>query len=238
MSVFNKGSSSIDKALSETGKTIRLNPDAKEFVPFALRSPSATVGAPDASSSFGNFSTTTALGKSVLDRSESSVSNSSDDEVHQYWRHQLPDDITPDFNAATDDDSLGTNALRLSTLSLADVNEASRFTNSFQKESSTHALSSSFQGLSARPWDMQGQRLVNGVSNRPSYNGDRGHAYLDDMILKEQHESTEVNPLDFLATQFAGSTAESPADAYFANAGNLNLTTERLAQLEVYPSHL
>ncbi|XP_076943464.1 polyadenylate-binding protein-interacting protein 7-like [Bidens hawaiensis] len=232
MSLFNKGSSSIDKTLSATGKTIRLNPDAKEFVPFALRSPSATVGAPDASSSFGDFGTTTTLGKAVLDRSESSVSHNSDDEAHDYWRHQLPDDITPDFNAATDDDSLGTNALRLSTLSLADVNETSRFTNNFQKESSHHPLASSFQSLSAKPWDMQGQQLVNGVRDMPPYNGDRGHAYLDDM-LNEQHESTEVNPLDFLASQFAGSTAESPADAYFAIAGNLNLTTERLAQLEL-----
>ncbi|XP_076947710.1 polyadenylate-binding protein-interacting protein 7-like [Bidens hawaiensis] len=228
MSLFNKGPSSIDKTLSATGKTIRLNPDAKEFVPFALRSPSATVGAPDASSSFGNA---TVLGKAVLDRSESSVSHDSDDEEHDYWRHQLPDDITPDFNVTGDEDSLGINALCLSTLSLADVNEASRFTNSFQKESSHHPLSLSFQSLSAKPWDMQGQLLVNSVRDGPSYNGDRGHAYLDDM-LNEQHESTEVNPLDFLASQFAGSTAESLADAYFANAGKLNLTTERLAQIE------
>ncbi|KAI3811512.1 hypothetical protein L1987_21236 [Smallanthus sonchifolius] len=76
---------------------LELRKDATEFVPFALRSHSATVGATDASSTFGNFATTSP-GKAVLDRSESSVSNNSDDEVHQYWRQQLPDDITPDFN--------------------------------------------------------------------------------------------------------------------------------------------
>ncbi|KAI3694672.1 hypothetical protein L1987_77640 [Smallanthus sonchifolius] len=252
MSLPNKGSSVFDKTFSATGKAIRLNPDAAEFVPFSLRSPSSTVGAPDASSSFGNFGTTTP-GKAVLDRAESSVSNNSDDEVHQYWRHQLPDDITPDFNVAGDEDSQGINALPFSNLSVADVSEASRFTNSFQKESSPHqtnssfskkmgypvssygenALSSSFQQLSAKPWDIHGDQLLNGIRDGPSYNGDPGHAYLDAMLNEQQMESTEVNPLEFLASQFPGFAAESLADVYFANAGDLNLTIEMLTQLEL-----
>ncbi|KAK9059554.1 hypothetical protein SSX86_020258 [Deinandra increscens subsp. villosa] len=251
MSLSNKGPFSVDKMLSATGKTVRLNPDAAEFVPFSLRSPSATAGDPGASSSFANFGTTP--GKAVVDRSESSVSNNSDDEVHQYWHHQLPDDITPDFNVSGDVDSQGINDLPFSTLSLADVNEASRFTASFRKESShqtnsstfsknkgypvpsygENPLSSSFQQLSAKPWDVHSDQLINGIRDGPSYNGDPGHAYLDDMLNEQQMQSTEVNPLEFLASQFTGFAAESLADVYFANSGDLNLTIEMLTQLEL-----
>ncbi|KAI3801547.1 hypothetical protein L1987_29655 [Smallanthus sonchifolius] len=253
MSLSNKGSFSIDKKLSSTGKTVRLNPDAAEFVPFALRSPSATVGATYASSSFGNFGTTSP-GKAVLDRSESSVSNNSDDEVHQYWRQQLPDDITPDFNVAGDKDSQGINALPFSALSLADVNETSRFTGRFLKDSSPHQTNgssfsknmgfpvssydenppSSFQQqLPAKPWDIHGDQLLSGIREESSYNGHHGHGYIDGILNEQQMEDTEVNPLEFLASQFPGFAAESLADVYFANGGDLNLTIEMLTQLEL-----
>ncbi|KAM0021212.1 putative polyadenylate-binding protein-interacting protein/7, CUE [Helianthus debilis subsp. tardiflorus] len=253
MSLSNNGSSAIDKKLSSTGKTIRLNPDAAEFVPFALRSPSAAVGPSDASSSFGNFGTTIP-GKTVVDRSESSVSNVSEDEVHRYWQHQLPDDITPDFNVTGDEDSQGINALPFSALSLADVNESSRFTDRFQKELSPHQtngssfskkmgfpvslydenpLSSFQQQGPAKPWDIQGDQLLNGIREGPSYNGDHGHGYIDGMLDEQQMDGAEVNPLEFLASQFPGFAAESLADVYFANGGDLNLTIEMLTQLEL-----
>ncbi|KAI3682097.1 hypothetical protein L2E82_50129 [Cichorium intybus] len=223
MSLSNQGASAIDKKLTTTGKTIRLNPDAAEFVPFALRSPSASVAAPDASSSFGNFVATTP-GKAVLDRSESSISNNSDDEAHQYWRHQLPDDITPDFNVAGDEDPQGINTLSFSNLSLSDVNETNG--SSFTKKMGFPLSSSSASFQPAKPWDIHGD-------HGPSYNGDPVHGYLDDMLNEQQMEGTEVNPLEFLASQFAGFAAESLADVYFANGGDLNLTIEMLTQLEL-----
>lgn len=261
MSLSNKGSSSVEPKLNAAGKAIRLNPDAAEFVPFALRSPSTTVSVPDASSSFGNFGVASP-GKAVIDRSESFVSNNSDDEAHQYWRHQLPDDITPDFNVSGDDDTLGINTLPFSNMSLADVNGTSRLTapagSGFmfkeQRESSPHLTngssfskktgfpissfgenpsSASFQQHLAKPWDMHGDQLVTGIRDGPSYNGDSGHGYLDDILNEQQMESTEVNPLEFLASQFAGFAAESLADVYFANGGDLNLTIEMLTQLEL-----
>ncbi|XP_024967920.1 polyadenylate-binding protein-interacting protein 7 isoform X2 [Cynara cardunculus var. scolymus] len=214
MSLSKKAASAIDKKLSATGKTISLNPDAAEFVPFALRSPSATVRAPDVSSSFG------------------------------------------------DEDSQAINMLPFSTLSLADVNETSRFTASAgsafmlkeQQESSPHQTnggdfskkmgyhissygenspSASFQQLPAKPWDMHGDQLLSSIRDGPSYNGDPGHGYLDDMLNEQQMEGTEVNPLEFLASQFAGFAAESLAEVYFANGGDLNLTIEMLTQLEL-----
>ncbi|KAI7737482.1 hypothetical protein M8C21_018582, partial [Ambrosia artemisiifolia] len=253
MSLFNKGSSAIDKKLSSTGKTISLNPDAAEFVPFALRSPSAAAGAPNASSSFGKFGTASP-GKVVLDRSESAVSNNSDDEVHQYWQHQLPDDIIPDFNVAGDDNTQGINTLPFSALSLTDVNETSRFTDRFQKEPSPrqtngssfskkmgfsvplydeNPLSSFQQQGPAKPWDIHGDQLLNGIREGPSYNGDHGYGYIDGMLNEQQMEGAEVNPLEFLASQFPGFAAESLADVYFANGGDLNLTIEMLTQLEL-----
>ncbi|TKY74844.1 Polyadenylate-binding protein-interacting protein 7 [Spatholobus suberectus] len=71
-----------------------------------------------------------ALGKAVLDRSESSISNNSDDEVHQFWRCQLPDDITPDFKVMGEDESRGLDDLSLAGLSIHDDSEASRFPSS------------------------------------------------------------------------------------------------------------
>lgn len=223
MSLSNQGASAIDKKLNTTGKTLRLNPDAAEFVPFSLRSPSASVTVPDSSSTFANFNATTP-GKAVLDRTESSKSNNSDDEAHQYWRHQLPDDIIPDFNVG-DEDPQGINTLPFSNLSLADVNETNG--SSFTKKMGfpLSSSSASFQP-SAKPWDIHGD-------HQPSYNGDHVHGYLDDMLNEQQMEGTEVNPLEFLASQFAGFAAESLADVYFANGGDLNLTIEMLTQLEL-----
>ncbi|PWA54144.1 CTC-interacting domain 7 [Artemisia annua] len=254
MSLLNKGASTIDNKLGAAGRTLSLNPDAAEFVPFALRSPSAAAGAPDTSASFG----ATTPGKAVLDRIESSVSNNSDDEVHEFWRHQLPDDITPDFNDVVDKDSHGINALPFSALSLGEANGTSRFAASAgsgfmfkdQQEASPRQMyakkmgypASSFgenpitartQQLPAKPWDLHGDQLLASPRDVPSYNGDPGHGYLDDMLNEQQMENTEVNPIEFLASQFAGFAAESLADVYFANGGDLNLTIEMLTQLEL-----
>ncbi|XP_071699097.1 polyadenylate-binding protein-interacting protein 7-like [Rutidosis leptorrhynchoides] len=215
-----KGASSIDEKLSAAGKELRLNPDTAEFVPFALRSPSAAVGVPDAYSSIGKFGAST-LGKAVLDRSDS---NNLDDEAH-------PDDIIPDFNVDEEEESQIINMLPFSTLSLSDVNGTSRFAASaasgfMLKEhhdisSYVENHSANFQHHPAKPWDMH---------------GDTGNRNLDD-ILNEQHlENTELNPLEFLAFQFTGFAAETIADVYFANGGDLKLTIEMLTQLEVYPN--
>ncbi|KAJ0541372.1 putative polyadenylate-binding protein-interacting protein/7, CUE [Helianthus annuus] len=105
MSLLNGGASTIDKTLNTTtGKAKSLNPDAAEFVPFALRSSSGNPTAADTSSSFGSFAASSP-GKSILNRIESSVSNNSDDETRQFWRDQLPDDIIPDFNVVGEEES-------------------------------------------------------------------------------------------------------------------------------------
>ncbi|KAM0011302.1 putative polyadenylate-binding protein-interacting protein/7, CUE [Helianthus debilis subsp. tardiflorus] len=125
MSLLNGGASTIDKTLNTTtGKAKSLNPDAAEFVPFALRSSSGNPTAADTSSSFGSLAASSP-GKSILNRIESSVSNNSDDETRQFWRDQLPDDIIPDFNVVGEEESQTINSIPFSSLSIADVNAAS-----------------------------------------------------------------------------------------------------------------
>ncbi|XP_025685412.1 pentatricopeptide repeat-containing protein At4g33170 [Arachis hypogaea] len=125
---LSKKVSQTDAKLSSPNKATTLNPNAAEFVPFSLRTSfSGTASSVDATARLANAG---ALGKAVLDRSESSISNNSDDEVHQYWRCQLPDDITPDFKVAGEDVSQDVNDLSLAGLSMHDDIEGLRFASS------------------------------------------------------------------------------------------------------------
>eukprot|EP00250_Pteridium_aquilinum_P001596 c11789_g1_i3 orf=271-1638(+) len=76
----------MEKMVSGMGR-LSLNPNAAEFIPAALKS-SAT--SKFESSSLG--SNKQGSQSRVLNRTDS------DDERQQYWRDQLPDDITPDFS--------------------------------------------------------------------------------------------------------------------------------------------
>ncbi|PWA65556.1 hypothetical protein CTI12_AA334920 [Artemisia annua] len=260
MSLLNKGAPAYDKKFSTSAKAKSLNPDAAEFVPFALRSPSGNTSGAETSSSFGPFGGST-QGKAALNRAESSVSNNSDDEAHQFWRHQLPDDITPDFNVAGEEETLGINSNPFSSLSIADGNGASRFPASTgspfipreQHEISPRVNGSGFaekmryppsafgenvsaanyQQMAAKPWDMNGDQLLAGIIDGPSYNGDSGQGYLKDMLNEQQMEVTEAHSLEFLASQFPGFAAESLAEVFYANGCDLNLTIEMLTQLEL-----
>ncbi|CAK8569908.1 unnamed protein product [Lathyrus sativus] len=124
MSLSKKGSPT-DTKLGSPNKAA-LNPNAAEFIPFSLRSlPSGSTSSVDATA---RLTTAGSLGKAVLDRSESSVSNNSDDEAHNYWRCQLPDDITPDFKVIMEEEEpQGLNNLSLAGLSIHDENESSMF---------------------------------------------------------------------------------------------------------------
>lgn len=258
MSLSKKGAYTTEAKLGTASKLTRLNPNAAEFIPSALRSsPSGSTSAVNAASIFSSSGT---LGKAVLDRSESSVSNNSDDEAHQYWRRQLPDDITPDFKVMGEDESQVLGNLSVAGLSLHDDNEAIRFSpstgsgyllneahvngNSFSEKlrisGSTYGedlSSGSFLHMSTQPWDKQivnnNQLVSNGQEGLP-YDGISRHGFVNDMLGEHAvAEDTDINPLEFLASQFPGFAAESLAEVYFANACDLNLTIEMLIQLEL-----
>ncbi|KAF8406805.1 hypothetical protein HHK36_005926 [Tetracentron sinense] len=124
MSFSRKGISTNDTKLNTTNKTPTLNPNATEFIPFFLRSSS---GSTSTTAVTGRFDASGTSGKSVLDRSESIVLNNSDEEAHQYWCRQLPDDITPDFKFMGEDESQGPESLSLAGLSIHSGSETSNF---------------------------------------------------------------------------------------------------------------
>ncbi|MBA0728553.1 hypothetical protein Golax_001443 [Gossypium laxum] len=266
MSLSKKGIQISDTKLNTPSKVTTLNPNAAEFVPFSLRSPSSSGSTIAADAT--RFAISRTLGKAVLDRSESSISNNSDDEAHQFWRCQLPDDITPDFKVINEDDSqgIGPGSLSLAGLSLHGDSEASRFpasagggyifgnqqqllhhngNGSNIAEKLRHPASSygknptaaSFLPLQAKPWDKQ---LVNSdqlLSNRREgqpYSGNSRHRFVNDLLGEQTiMDGPEMNPVEFLASQFPGLAAESLAEVYFANGCDLNLTIEMLTQHEL-----
>ncbi|KAF7817340.1 polyadenylate-binding protein-interacting protein 7 [Senna tora] len=223
MSLIQKGSQT-DAKLSSPNKVTTLNPNAAEFIPFSLRSlPSGSTSSVDAT----RFTTSGALGKAVLDRSESSVSNNSDDEVHKYWRCQLPDDITPDFKVMGEDEPQGLNNLSLAGLSIHDDHDSSR----------EDLSSASFLNSLTKPWDVQigntNQHISSGQEGL-AYDENSGHGFLNDLLGEQAIvDGVDMNPLEFLASQFPGFASESLAEVYFANGGDLNLTIEMLTQLEL-----
>ncbi|KAL6215224.1 hypothetical protein ACLB2K_014655 [Fragaria x ananassa] len=259
MSLSKKGSFTNDTKLSAAAsKATSLNPNAAEFVPFSLRSPSS--GSTSTAQAATAFSSSGTFGKAVLDRTASSTSNNSDDEAHQYWRHQLPDDITPDFKVMGEDESPGLGNISLAGLSLHDHGEITQFPastgsgyllneshingNSFSDKlrvaTSPYGddLSSpSFMHMSTKPWDKQilnSNQLVSNGHEGSLYDGISRHGFMND-ILGEQAvpDDSEINPADFLASQFPGFSAQSLAEVYFANSCDLNLTIEMLTQLEL-----
>ncbi|XP_015572940.1 polyadenylate-binding protein-interacting protein 7 [Ricinus communis] len=128
MSLSKKGSQTNTTKLNIPSKATALNPNAAEFVPFSLRSLSSPSGSTsNAAATTARFATSGPVGKAVLDRSESSISTTSDEEAHQFWRHQLPDDITPDFKVMGEDESQSLGGLSLAGLSLHDSSEVPKF---------------------------------------------------------------------------------------------------------------
>nr|XP_004498833.1 polyadenylate-binding protein-interacting protein 7 isoform X2 [Cicer arietinum] len=249
-----------DTKLSSPNKATSLNPNAAEFIPFSLRSlPSGSTSSVDAST---RLTTSGSIGKAVLDRTESSISNNSDDEAHRYWRCQLPDDITPDFKVMEEEEEpQGLNDLSLAGLSIHDENESSmgsrfmlngqqelsqqhlngnsfadklRFSNSTYREEPSSA---SFLSSLAKPWDgpIGNTNLhVNSGQEALAYDDNASHGFLNDVLTENAIvDETDFNPLEFLASLFPGFASESLAEVYFANGCDLHLTVEMLTQLEI-----
>ncbi|OIW04001.1 hypothetical protein TanjilG_30277 [Lupinus angustifolius] len=258
MSLFKTGSQT-DTKLNSTSKATTLNPNAAEFVPFALRSsPSGSTGLVDVASS---LTTSESLGKAVLDRSGSSVPDNSDDEAHHYWQCQLPDDITPDFKVMGEDESQGLTNLSLVGLSIHDDdNESSRFPSKgsrfilneqhlngntiaddkFLFSNSTHMeepSSASLLSPLAKPWDKQignTNHHVSGSQEALIYDDNSRHGFLNDILSDNGIvNDASLNPLEFLASLFPGFASESLAEVYFANGCDLHLTIDMLTQLEL-----
>ncbi|CAA0838015.1 CTC-interacting domain 7 [Striga hermonthica] len=239
---------SIGNSETSYAKKETLNPNAREFVPLGVISSSKA-------SPICPTSIEATPEKSTLDRSESSISKKSDEEAHQYWHHQLPDDLTPDFEATgLDNTSQEINGLSFSSLSLMDGKEHSALE---QQGLSSHlfngnnyvgkqrigvsscgerrALPLGFRGSFDKHWDKRignDGRLL--AKDGYSYYGDSRVDFCSDVSNEQlMMENQDLSTIEFLASRFPGFSAERLMEVYFANGGDLNLTIEMLTQLEV-----
>uniref|UniRef100_A0A0D6QXS5 Smr domain-containing protein n=1 Tax=Araucaria cunninghamii TaxID=56994 RepID=A0A0D6QXS5_ARACU len=119
VSILEQKMKSSTKGVSTTKQTT-LNPNAAEFIPLSLRSPSSSAKNSDVSKSEPAES----CGKAVLDRTDSATSNTSDDETQKYWRYRLPDDITPDFVGDFVQDSESFSSGRLSSFDYSSASKS------------------------------------------------------------------------------------------------------------------
>ncbi|ONL94233.1 CTC-interacting domain 7 [Zea mays] len=111
-----------ERKISMISKSTALNPNAEEFVPSSLRSFSDSSKKSDATMIVSGSSK-----ESSTDKPESILRSNSDEEAHQYWQQQLPDDITPDFKVLGQDESPGPDSLSLTGLSINDGIDTSIF---------------------------------------------------------------------------------------------------------------
>ncbi|KAK4773983.1 hypothetical protein SAY87_029002 [Trapa incisa] len=237
-----------------------LNPNAAEFIPSSLRSPSS--GSTSNTSESSRFASFGLSDKAIINRSKPSVSYNSN-EASQFWHHQLPYDITPDF--MVEDVSQSFSGLSLAGLSLLDEIEAAIYSafsasgyalNELQ-ESSPHGFdrssfpneklrysgsfgedsaSSAFLNKVSKPWDRQigsNHQLFGGTKEAALYNGNSGQGGNDALGEHVIVNATQTNPLEFLASKFPGFDADSLSQVYYANGRDLNMTTEMLIQLEI-----
>ncbi|CAO2820439.1 unnamed protein product [Amaranthus hypochondriacus] len=96
--------------------------------------------------------------------------------------------------------------------------------------------STAYHQRTDRPWEMQllgADHLFGNGRDVSSFNETTQHTNLNDMATESAIIENHMNHVEFLASQFPGFAAESLADVYYANGGDLNLTMEMLAQLEL-----
>ncbi|CAL9776950.1 unnamed protein product [Musa acuminata subsp. burmannicoides] len=256
MNISNIVSDSKDVKFSSLNKATALNPNAAEFVPSCVK---YTYGTTEALIT-PKLDLPGSSRKSVLDRSESNISNNSDDEVHQYWPHRLPDDITPDFEVMGEDELHKPGHLTLAGLSIHDSVGQSKFSGSMTTSgvldmwdlSSPTLDNINLSGKMRYPGSIYAKEqpsvasmtsadnlwsnpLINGEQQEEHrYNGNHNTSSMGDLIGDNVFlENYATDPIEFLSSQFPGFGSQSLADVYYGNGCDLNLTIGILTQLEL-----
>jgi hypothetical protein len=244
--------SSLNKVVSNSGdacsvlasKVTSLNPNAAEFVPSFVK-PSLGNGTVLDKSDFRGSS-----GKTILDRPEPSKSNNSDDEAHQFWHKQLPDDIIPDFTSfekVEQGPELSLAGLSLNAPPFYGTT-SSRFSREYHELSSpvTKGLELELEHTNMlyedkSNWEQNyiGDLHIANGNQDLHYDSESGVSFSDSFASEYVAPSDGLfAPLEYLASQFPGFSAESLAELYYANGCDFNHTIEILTQLEVIPSLL
>ncbi|CAL9108121.1 unnamed protein product [Musa acuminata var. zebrina] len=256
MNISNIVSDSKDVKFSSLNKATALNPNAAEFVPSCVK---YTYGTTEALIT-PKLDLPGSSRKSVLDRSESNISNNSDDQVHQYWPHRLPDDITPDFEVMGEDELHKPGHLTLAGLSIHDSVGQSKFSGSMTTSgvldmwdlSSPTLDNINLSGKMRYPGSIYAKEqpsvasmtsadnlwsnpLINGEQQEEHrYNGNHNTSSMGDLIGDNVFLANyATDPIEFLSSQFPGFGSQSLADVYYGNGCDLNLTIGILAQVEL-----
>ncbi|CAL9138825.1 unnamed protein product [Musa acuminata var. zebrina] len=256
MNLSNKGLADSKVAkLSSLNRVTTLNPSAAEFVPSALK---YTYGVTKSAEST-KFDLPGSSRKAVLDQTGSNTSNNSDDEIHQYWRDQLPDDITPDFEVIGEEELHEPSHLTLAGFSIHDGVEQSKFSalatgqtlnmrqdlsspttdignmgypgsvNSKQQSSVASMISASNMKGKSFIGEQHGKVLYDGDLNADLVGNLMGNLMGDNVFL----QNSITDPIEYLSSQFPGFAVQSLLDVYYANGCDLTLTIEILTQLEL-----
>ncbi|CAL9767902.1 unnamed protein product [Musa acuminata subsp. burmannicoides] len=256
MNLSNKGLADSKVAkLSSLNRVTALNPSAAEFVPSALK---YTYGVTKSAEST-KFDLPGSSRKAVLDQTGSNTSNNSDDEIHQYWRDQLPDDITPDFEVIGEEELHEPSHLTLAGFSIHDGVEQSKFSalatgqtlnmrqdlsspttdignmgypgsvNSKQQSSVASMISASNMKGKSFIGEQHGKVLYDGDLNADLVGNLMGNLMGDNVFL----QNSITDPIEYLSSQFPGFAVQSLLDVYYANGCDLTLTIEILTQLEL-----
>lgn len=239
--------SSLNKVVSNSGdacsvlasKVTSLNPNAAEFVPSFVK-PSLGNGTVLDKSDFRGSS-----GKTILDRPEPSKSNNSDDEAHQFWHKQLPDDIIPDFTSfekVEQGPELSLAGLSLNAPPFYGTT-SSRFSREYHELSSpvTKGLELELEHTNMlyedkSNWEQNyiGDLHIANGNQDLHYDSESGVSFSDSFASEYVAPSDGLfAPLEYLASQFPGFSAESLAELYYANGCDFNHTIEILTQLEM-----
>lgn len=263
MSLSKQGSPVSETRLSTTRKGITLNPNAAEFVPFSLKGPSGNTSVPDVTARFPTMGSSgkKVLDRSESSISTNSDEESRQYWQRQLPDDITPDfkvigeDETQTlgslslaglslhggseanrFAAAVGSGYMSNEPLELTAHHTNDsaFGDRMRYPISVYGDDPT---STSYHQRNSKPWDMQvpstDHHFEDGRDGT-SFDESMRHSYPNDMASESSIlENNDMNPVEFLASQFPGFAAESLAEVYFASGCDLTLTIEMLTQLEL-----
>ncbi|CAN6307797.1 unnamed protein product [Urochloa humidicola] len=226
--------STEDKKLSMLNKGTTLNPNAEEFVPSSLRSVSDAPKRSDAAMVVSGPSKETST-----DQPESIIQSSSDEEAHQYWQQQLPDDITPDFKVLGQDETPEPDNLTLTGLSINDGIGASMFSPN-QTLSMQHRASPFIRDrLSTRPKiEFSGPAYIDERSQATIMSPTAGSMsptaapWVKTVRNGGQYNSSRRGAGHYNGDPSIGASLHNITDAYHGSRHSLSSTMDIMSQLE------
>ncbi|KAG2554338.1 hypothetical protein PVAP13_9KG616300 [Panicum virgatum] len=226
--------STEERKLSMLNKGTALNPNAEEFVPSSLRSVSDASRRSDAAMVVSGPSK-----EASTDQAESIIRSNSDEEAHQYWQQQLPDDITPDFKVLGQDETAGPDSLTLTGLSINDGIGASIFSPN-QTLSMQHRASPFIRDkLSTRPKiefsgpayiDEHSQATI--MSPTASSMSPTAAPWVKTVRNGGHYNSNRRDVGHYNGDSSIGASLHNISDAYHGSRRSLSSTMDILSQLE------